>query len=88
MARGFRRQSVRQGAATRTRSLGNVDQGILGRIFNFGTIIVNGTGGSKTPIPNIDSPLEFRRKAMEVLRSAAFRQAVMKSVSRLLRKLR
>jgi len=31
----------------------NVDQSILGRIFGFGTIVVNGTGGGKTPIPNI-----------------------------------
>lgn len=45
----------------------NVDQSILGRIFGFGTIIINGTGGGKTPIPNIDSPLEFRREAMQAI---------------------
>jgi len=45
----------------------NVDQGIFGRIFDFGTLIVNGTGGGKTPIPNIDSPLDFRRRAMETI---------------------
>ncbi len=43
-----------------------VDQSIFGRIFGFGTIIVCGTGGGKTPIPNIDNPLEFRRQAMKV----------------------
>lgn len=37
-----------------------VHQGILGRILNYGTIIVTGTGGSGTPIPNIANPLEFR----------------------------
>ena len=45
----------------------NIDQSILGRIFGFGTLVVCGTGGSKTPIPNIDDPLEFRRQAMNVV---------------------
>lgn len=45
----------------------NVDQSILGRIFGFGTIVINGTGGGKTPIPEIDSPLDFRRAAMGVI---------------------
>lgn len=45
----------------------NIDQSIFGRLFNFGTVIVNGTGGSKTPIPSVDSPLEFRRNAIETI---------------------
>lgn len=45
----------------------NIDQTILGRIFGFGTIVVNGTGGGKTPIPSIDDPLNFRRKAVETI---------------------
>ncbi len=45
----------------------NVDQSVLGRIFGFGTLIINGTGGNQTPIPEIDSPLDFRRSAMEVI---------------------
>lgn len=45
----------------------NVEQSIFGRLFGFGTIIVNGTGGGKTPIPSIDSPLVFRRNAMETI---------------------
>lgn len=36
----------------------NVDQSILGRILDFGTIIIQGTGGGKTPIKGIDSPLK------------------------------
>ena len=48
----------------------NIDQSILGRIFGFGTLIVNGTGGGKTPIPSIDSPLEFRREAMQTIDSS------------------
>jgi len=53
----------------------NVDQSILGRIFGFGTLIINGTGGGKTPIPSIDSPLEFRRNAMEAIDASQTRQA-------------
>lgn len=37
-----------------------VNQSILGRIFNFGTITVSGTGGIKTPIPYISNPIYFR----------------------------
>ncbi len=48
----------------------NVDQSIFGRIFNFGTITVCGTGGGKTPIPNIGNPLEFRRQAMSIVDAA------------------
>ncbi len=39
-----------------------VDQGVLGRIFNFGTIVVTGTGGTKEPFKNIANPLGFRKQ--------------------------
>jgi len=42
-----------------------VEQGFWGRILNFGTILMTGTGGSLEPIPNIADPLVFRRKFME-----------------------
>ncbi len=45
----------------------NIDQSIFGRIFGFGTVVICGTGGGKTPIPTIDDPLEFRRQAMNVI---------------------
>lgn len=37
-----------------------VHQGIFGRLLGYGTVIVTGTGGSGTPIPNIADPLAFR----------------------------
>jgi membrane protein YdbS with pleckstrin-like domain len=43
----------------------SVEQGILGRAFDYGTIIVSGTGGSKEPFRTIASPMEFRRKVQE-----------------------
>jgi uncharacterized membrane protein YdbT with pleckstrin-like domain len=38
----------------------DVDQSILGRLFDYGTIIVRGTGGSLEPIRRIAAPLTFR----------------------------
>ncbi len=43
----------------------NVNQGVLGRIFNFGNIILGGTGGKKSPIKYISKPLEFRKEVNE-----------------------
>jgi uncharacterized membrane protein YdbT with pleckstrin-like domain len=39
----------------------SVNQGILGRIFGYGNIVVTGTGGTNEPFNGISSPLEFRR---------------------------
>lgn len=39
-----------------------VDQPIFGRIFNYGSIITRGTGGTNTPIPWIASPILFRNE--------------------------
>jgi uncharacterized membrane protein YdbT with pleckstrin-like domain len=38
----------------------DVDQSVLGRMLNFGTIVVRGTGGSLEPIRMISDPLTFR----------------------------
>jgi len=45
----------------------SVDQSFLGRIFDFGSIVVRGTGGGKTPIPNIDDPMTFRKETMQII---------------------
>jgi uncharacterized membrane protein YdbT with pleckstrin-like domain len=39
-----------------------VDQDLKGRIFNYGTIVVTGTGGTKEEFDNISHPLEFRKQ--------------------------
>lgn len=39
-----------------------VEQSILGRVLNFGTVIIRGTGGGLEPVRNIDDPLTFRSK--------------------------
>jgi uncharacterized membrane protein YdbT with pleckstrin-like domain len=38
-----------------------VTQGIMGRIFGCGSIVVTGTGGTHEPFSSISAPLEFRR---------------------------
>ncbi|MCX7144084.1 MAG: PH domain-containing protein [Proteobacteria bacterium] len=45
----------------------NVEQSILGRILDYGTITVIGTGGTKEPFSNIISPLEFRKQFQQVI---------------------
>ena len=44
-----------------------VDQGIAGRVFDFGSIAVVGTGGTKDPFHRIAAPLRFRRAVQEQL---------------------
>jgi len=44
----------------------NVDQAILGRILGYGTIRIVGSGGTKEVFPNINHPLEFRKKFQEM----------------------
>jgi len=42
-----------------------VRQGIFGRIFNYGSIIVSGAGNPQAPVPAISNPLGFRRAFVE-----------------------
>lgn len=45
----------------------SVDQSIFGRMFNYGTITVRGTGGTPEPFSKISHPLEFRRQVQQEL---------------------
>src|SRR3989338_6196071 len=44
----------------------NVNQGILGRLLGYGTIIVVGTCGTKEPFDSISDPLRFRKEFQEL----------------------
>jgi uncharacterized membrane protein YdbT with pleckstrin-like domain len=44
-----------------------VDQGIVGRLFGYGTITVSGVGGTKEAFRTISNPLEFRRQVQASL---------------------
>jgi hypothetical protein len=39
-----------------------IDQGILGRIFGFGTVKVTGRGTSSLDFKNIDDPMRVKRE--------------------------
>lgn len=43
-----------------------VAQGIIARIFNYGSIVIVGSGSSHAPIPGISDPIAFRKKYDEV----------------------
>ncbi len=42
-----------------------VHQGILGRIFNYGSLVISGGGNPQAPVPGISDPMGFRRAFME-----------------------
>ncbi len=44
-----------------------VEQGISGRILNFGTVIIAGVGGTKNPFFYIPDPLKFRSNIQQQL---------------------
>lgn len=61
---GFIRRNTIEINLSKIESL-QVEQGVLGRIFNFGTIVVAGTGASHAPIAGIADPMAFRKAFVE-----------------------
>jgi len=43
----------------------HVDQSVPGRLLDFGTITIRGTGTTLEPIRNISAPLELRKQFMQ-----------------------
>ncbi|KQV89457.1 PH domain-containing protein [Pelomonas sp. Root1237] len=52
-----------------------VNQSLMGRMLNFGTLVIAGTGASHAPIDGIAEPLVFRRAFVEAQDSAQSSQA-------------
>jgi uncharacterized membrane protein YdbT with pleckstrin-like domain len=52
-----------------------VIQSVLGRIFNFGSLIIAGTGSQQAPIPGISDPMGFRKAFMAAQDAAMSRRA-------------
>ena len=46
-----------------------VDQGVLGRVFGFGTLVIAGTGTSHAPLFGIAEPMAFRKAFIEAQES-------------------
>lgn len=49
-----------------------VEQSIIERIVNSGTIIIKGTGGSQNPLRNVDNPFQFRIAVNEQIENLSF----------------
>ena len=43
-----------------------VTQSILGRVLNYGSIVVSGAGNPQAPVPGIDGAMQFRKSFMEI----------------------
>ena len=43
----------------------NVDQSVPGRVFDYGTVTIRGTGATSEAFENITAPLELRKHFME-----------------------
>ena len=65
--RGFIRRDTVEMNLAKVESL-HVNQGLLGRLLNFGDVAVVGTGSSLEPLRGISRPLELRRKLGEIAR--------------------
>ena len=50
-----------------------VDQGVMGRLFDFGTLIISGTGASHAPLAGIAEPMAFRKAFIEAQDVGAMR---------------
>ena len=42
-----------------------VDQTLLGRMFDYGTLLISGAGNPQAPIPGISQPIKFRKAFLE-----------------------
>lgn len=61
---GFIRRSTVEIGIRKVESI-QIHQGILGRIFDFGSIVMAGAGNPQAPIPGISRPMEFRKRFLE-----------------------
>ena len=57
---GFIRRSTIEININKVESI-QVDQGMMGRMLNYGTLVISGTGTSHAPITGISEPMAFRK---------------------------
>ena len=43
-----------------------IEQGLLGRLFNYGTVTVVGTGGTRETFKYVAEPIEFRKTVQDL----------------------
>jgi uncharacterized membrane protein YdbT with pleckstrin-like domain len=66
---GFIRRSTVEININKVESI-QVDQAILGRLFNFGTLVIAGAGTPQAPVAGISAPMEFRKAFIEAQEQA------------------
>jgi uncharacterized membrane protein YdbT with pleckstrin-like domain len=64
MQNGIVRRQTEEVFLNKIESVG-VDQSVTGRMLNFGTVTIRGTGGSFGPFERVSAPLELRRQIQE-----------------------
>jgi len=64
MQTGIVRRQTEEVFLNKIESVG-VDQSVTGRMLNFGTVTIRGTGGSFGPFERVSAPLELRRQIQE-----------------------
>ena len=70
---GFIRRSTIEININKVESI-QVDQEMMGRMLNYGTLVISGTGTSHAPITGISEPMAFRKAFIEA-QDAAKRDA-------------
>jgi len=63
---GFIKRKTMEVLLNRVESI-QVEQGIMGRILNYGTVTICGTGGASDPFEKIRAPLQFKRQVQQQL---------------------
>jgi uncharacterized membrane protein YdbT with pleckstrin-like domain len=63
---GLLRQRSLELVLNKVESIG-VDQPIFGRMLNFGTIVVSGSGGTRQRFPSIADPMRLRSQINQIL---------------------
>jgi uncharacterized membrane protein YdbT with pleckstrin-like domain len=61
---GFLRRRTFELLLSKVESIG-VDEGIVGRVLGYGSVVVRGTGGTPEPFRKVGHPLEFRRQVQQ-----------------------
>ncbi len=64
MKTGFLQRSSLELLLTKVESLA-INQGLLGRMLGYGTLVLIGSGGTRTPFSSVQAPLEFRRHVQQ-----------------------
>ncbi len=67
--RGFIRRSTIEINIPKVESI-QIDQDMIGRLLNYGTLVISGTGTSHAPITGVSEPMAYRKAFIEAQEGA------------------